>query len=114
MSALTIDFFHDVVCCWCFNISSRMRGLSDEFDLNIRHRTFVLQAMGPGSMNLGSSSPFLAVPNWRKPFPNARITAIGGVLPLRGTRRLTSTASSRPHWLPSSFVSGCTVLSTAM
>ena len=18
---LTIDFFHDVVCCWCFNIS---------------------------------------------------------------------------------------------
>ena len=44
MSALTIDFFHDVVCCWCFNISSRMRSLGDEFDLDIRHRTFVLQA----------------------------------------------------------------------
>lgn len=44
MPALTIDFFHDVVCCWCFNISSRMRDLAAEFDLDIRHRTFVLQA----------------------------------------------------------------------
>ncbi|MCE5974920.1 DsbA family protein [Sinirhodobacter sp. WL0062] len=44
MSRLTIDFFHDVVCCWCFNISSRMRSLAAEFDLDIRHRTFVLQA----------------------------------------------------------------------
>ncbi|MDJ0930677.1 MAG: DsbA family protein [Breoghania sp.] len=39
-----MDFFHDVVCCWCFNISSRMRRIADEFDLDIRHRTFVLQA----------------------------------------------------------------------
>lgn len=44
MASLTIDFFHDVVCCWCFNISSRMRSLAAEFDLDIRHRTFVLQA----------------------------------------------------------------------
>lgn len=44
MPNLTIDFFHDVVCCWCFNISSRMRSLASEFDLDIRHRTFVLQA----------------------------------------------------------------------
>ncbi|WP_171230196.1 DsbA family protein [Ruegeria sp. HKCCA4008] len=44
MPSLTIDFFHDVVCCWCFNISSRMRGLAEEFDFDIRHRTFVLQA----------------------------------------------------------------------
>ncbi|MGC9370506.1 MAG: DsbA family oxidoreductase [Paracoccaceae bacterium] len=43
MAPLTIDFFHDVVCCWCFNISSRMRTLATEFDLDIRHRTFVLQ-----------------------------------------------------------------------
>lgn len=43
MSTLTIDFFHDVVCCWCFNISSRMRGIASEYDLTIRHRTFVLQ-----------------------------------------------------------------------
>ncbi|MCV2866653.1 DsbA family protein [Albidovulum sediminicola] len=44
MASLTIDFFHDVVCCWCFNISSRMRGLAEDFDLDLRHRTFVLQA----------------------------------------------------------------------
>jgi putative protein-disulfide isomerase len=41
---LTIDFFHDVVCCWCFNVSSRMRCLARELDLDIRHRSFVLQA----------------------------------------------------------------------
>ncbi len=44
MATLTVDFFHDVVCCWCFNISSRLRSLAGEFDLDIRHRTFVLQA----------------------------------------------------------------------
>lgn len=44
MASLTVDFFHDVVCCWCFNTSSRMRQLASEFDLDIRHRTFVLQA----------------------------------------------------------------------
>lgn len=41
---LTLDFFHDVVCGWCFNISPRLHALADEFDLDIRHRTFVLQA----------------------------------------------------------------------
>lgn len=43
MTLLTIDFFHDAVCCWCFNVSSRMRTLATEFNLDIRHRTFVLQ-----------------------------------------------------------------------
>ncbi|WP_424929733.1 DsbA family oxidoreductase [Amaricoccus tamworthensis] len=43
MALLTIDFFHDVVCCWSFNISSRLRMLAVELDLDIRHRTFVLQ-----------------------------------------------------------------------
>jgi len=43
-AALTIDFFHDVVCCWCFNISSRLRLLAEEMDLAVQHRTFVLQA----------------------------------------------------------------------
>lgn len=43
MASLTIDFFHDVVCCWCFNISSRIRNLAAEFDLDVRHHTFVLQ-----------------------------------------------------------------------
>jgi predicted DsbA family dithiol-disulfide isomerase len=40
---LTLEFFHDVVCGWCFNLSPRLRALSREFDLAIRHRTFVLQ-----------------------------------------------------------------------
>ena len=44
MASLTVDFFHDVVCCWCFNISSRMRTLASELDLDIRHHSFVLQA----------------------------------------------------------------------
>ena len=40
---LTLEFFHDVVCGWCFNLSPRLRELTREFDLDIRHRTFVLQ-----------------------------------------------------------------------
>lgn len=44
MAPLTLDFFHDCVCCWSFNISSRLRILADELPLDIRHRTFVLQA----------------------------------------------------------------------
>jgi len=53
---LTLDFFHDVVCCWCFNISARMRRLASEFDLDIRHRTFVLQA-SPAEMRTRWGSP---------------------------------------------------------
>ncbi len=41
---ITVDFFHDVVCCWCFNISSRLRTLAKELDLEVHHHTFVLQA----------------------------------------------------------------------
>lgn len=41
---LTIDFFHDVVCAWSFNMSSRLRVLAEEFDLDIQHKAFVLQA----------------------------------------------------------------------
>ncbi|PIE12955.1 MAG: disulfide bond formation protein DsbA [Rhodobacterales bacterium] len=44
MARLRLEFFHDVVCCWCYNMSSRLRQLDTEFDLDIRHRTFVLQA----------------------------------------------------------------------
>lgn len=43
MSRLTLDFYHDVVCGWCFNISPRLRLLAEDFDLDVRHRTFVLQ-----------------------------------------------------------------------
>lgn len=44
MAPLTLDFFHDAVCCWSFNLSWRLRRLSVEFPLDIRHRSFVLQA----------------------------------------------------------------------
>lgn len=40
---LTLDFFHDVVCGWCFNLSPRLHTLAREFHLDVRHRTFVLQ-----------------------------------------------------------------------
>lgn len=40
---LTLEFFHDVVCGWCFNLSPRLHALAREFHLDIRHRTFVLQ-----------------------------------------------------------------------
>lgn len=40
---LTLDFFHDVVCGWCFNLSPRLRVLAQAFDLDVRHRTYVLQ-----------------------------------------------------------------------
>lgn len=40
---LTLDFFHDVVCGWCFNLSPRLQVLRDEFNLKVHHRTFVLQ-----------------------------------------------------------------------
>ena len=43
MARLTLDFYHDVVCGWCFNLSPRLRRLAEEFDLAVRHRTFVLQ-----------------------------------------------------------------------
>lgn len=42
-SSLTLDFYHDVVCGWCFNMSPRLRTLADEFGLAVRHRTVVLQ-----------------------------------------------------------------------
>ena len=40
---LTLDFFHDVVCGWCFNLSPRLRSLTQVFDLDVRHHTVVLQ-----------------------------------------------------------------------
>jgi len=43
MSAINVEFFHDAVCGWCFVIAPRLYALKDEFGLNIRHRSFVLQ-----------------------------------------------------------------------
>ena len=44
LPTLTLGFFHDTVCCWCFNVSSRLRRLADELPLDIRHHSVVLQA----------------------------------------------------------------------
>jgi predicted DsbA family dithiol-disulfide isomerase len=41
---IKIEFFHDTVCAWCFNLSSRLHMVAHEINLDIRHRTFVLQA----------------------------------------------------------------------
>ncbi|MEP4039085.1 DsbA family protein [Pseudophaeobacter sp.] len=41
--ALKIDFFHDVVCGWCFVMSPKLRKLAAELPIEVRHRTFVLQ-----------------------------------------------------------------------
>lgn len=41
--SLTLDFFHDVVCGWCFNISPRLWRLSKELPISVRHHAFVLQ-----------------------------------------------------------------------
>ncbi|TDK41356.1 DsbA family oxidoreductase [Antarcticimicrobium luteum] len=43
MTRLTLDFYHDVVCGWCFNLSPRLHRLAEEFGLKVRHRSFVLQ-----------------------------------------------------------------------
>ncbi|WP_370680558.1 DsbA family protein [Comamonas sp. GB3 AK4-5] len=43
-SAPTIDFFHDVVCGWCYVMSPRLRQVASELGLRVRQRSFVLQA----------------------------------------------------------------------
>lgn len=40
---LTLDFYHDVVCGWCYNLSPRLRKLQSEYNLDIRHHTYILQ-----------------------------------------------------------------------
>ncbi|NIF86226.1 thioredoxin domain-containing protein [Comamonas sp. Tr-654] len=43
-TAATIDFFHDVVCGWCYVMSPRLRQVAGELGLRVRQRSFVLQA----------------------------------------------------------------------
>lgn len=40
---LKLEFFHDVVCGWCFVMSPRLRQVAKELPIEIRHRSFVLQ-----------------------------------------------------------------------
>lgn len=43
MPSLKVEFFHDAVCAWCFVLSPHLKALREEFDLDIQHRSFVLQ-----------------------------------------------------------------------
>lgn len=41
---ITVDFFHDTVCSWCYLLSPRLKRLSEEFTIDIRHHTYTLSA----------------------------------------------------------------------
>lgn len=41
---IRLDFFHDVICGWCYVLSPRIRQLNREFDLDIYHHAFALSA----------------------------------------------------------------------
>ncbi|WP_342151801.1 DsbA family protein [Methylorubrum sp. SB2] len=43
MTKMSIEFFHDVLCGWCFVMSPRLRRLVQDFPVEIKHRCFVLQ-----------------------------------------------------------------------
>lgn len=40
---ITVEFFHDAVCGWCYLLSPRLRKLAAKYPLEIVHRSFVLQ-----------------------------------------------------------------------
>ncbi len=42
-TAPVVDFFHDVVCGWCFVLAPRLQQVSVELGIQVRHRSFVLQ-----------------------------------------------------------------------
>jgi putative protein-disulfide isomerase len=95
---LTLEFFHDVVCGWCFNLSPRLRALTYEFDLDIRHRTYVLQ-----------DSPERMVESFGSP-PAAKETILGhwaacaaaSEAPERfAIERMRAAPFAYPHGLPS-------------
>lgn len=42
-SSIQIEFFHDVLCAWCYALSPRIRKLVQEFpDIKVIHRSFAL------------------------------------------------------------------------
>ncbi|MDH0645646.1 DsbA family protein [Pseudomonas sp. GD03858] len=57
MPALKIEFFHDVVCGWCFVLAPRLRQLQEELDLDIQHRTFILQTSRDAMIERFGSMP---------------------------------------------------------
>ncbi|GBD02963.1 hypothetical protein HRbin19_00233 [bacterium HR19] len=39
---IEVEFFHDVLCAWCYAISPRVRRLASEFPIKVVHRAFAL------------------------------------------------------------------------
>lgn len=56
MSKITIEFFHDVICSFCFPMSYRMRRLKEIMpDVEIVHRSFALVKEEKQEMKLDPS-----------------------------------------------------------
>ncbi|HLI46195.1 MAG TPA: DsbA family protein [Geobacterales bacterium] len=49
MGKIKIEFFHDVLCAWCFVLSPRLHRIVEKFDVDVVHRSFAL-APTPGSI----------------------------------------------------------------
>jgi len=39
---IQIEFFHDVLCAWCYGVSPRVRRLAKEYPVEVVHRCFAL------------------------------------------------------------------------
>jgi len=48
LKRIRVDYFHDVVCSWCYVISPRLRILAEEFNLDVYHHAFALSATEKG------------------------------------------------------------------
>ncbi|UPF02548.1 DsbA family protein [Pseudomonas mosselii] len=57
MSPLKVEFFHDVVCGWCFVLAPRLKQLKDELNLDIQHRSFILQTSREAMVERFGSMP---------------------------------------------------------
>ena len=40
---VTVEFFHDAVCGWCYLLSPRLRDIARRYQIKVVHRSFVLQ-----------------------------------------------------------------------
>ncbi|AWH33472.1 DsbA family protein [Stenotrophomonas sp. SAU14A_NAIMI4_8] len=52
-----VDFFHDVVCGWCFVLAPRLQQVSAELGIQVRHRSFVLQDSRARMIDVFGSMP---------------------------------------------------------
>lgn len=57
MHPLKVEFFHDAVCAWCFVLAPRLQQLQAELNLDIQHRTFILQTSREAMIERFGSMP---------------------------------------------------------